>query len=66
MEQKPFEISEEDFRKVVIDYLLYEQNVDAGEYSNNVLNKVMYSSDITSTDNSVIISMAKENSTSED
>lgn len=57
--QKPFEISEEDFRKTLTDYLLFKKGIDATEFRNNVTEKVLYSSEITSLGNEVVISLEK-------
>lgn len=56
---KPFEITEEDFRKTAMDYLMYKKDIDAKEFSNSLFDKVMYSSDITAGDDTVTINMRK-------
>ncbi len=57
MPKKPFEVTEEDFAKTVMDYLLYEQHTDVKEFSENLIRKVLYSSTITSDDNSININI---------
>ena len=47
MPKKPFALYEEDFNKVVFDYMLYEKNVDIKELGENITEKVLYSSDVT-------------------
>ncbi len=59
MPKKPFEISEEDFSKTVLDYLLYEQQIDVKTYTENVMKKVLYSSTISSSNHSLDISINK-------
>lgn len=59
MPQAPFEIAEEDFRKAAMDYLLFEQEIDASEFGNALLEKVMYASDIDVAEESVVVSLGK-------
>ena len=44
--QQEFEIFEEDFKKVVMDYILFENGVDVKTFNDNLLNKVLYQSGI--------------------
>ena len=46
MPEKEFEIFEEDFTKTMMDYLMYKNEIDVKEFSDRLLAKVMYSSDI--------------------
>lgn len=39
-----FQIVEEDFRKTIMDYLLFENGIDSKEFRNEVANRVLYSS----------------------
>lgn len=55
--EKEFEISEEDFTKTMMDYLMFKQGIDVKEFSETLIKKVMYSSEITSTDNKILISL---------
>ena len=55
--EKEFEISEEDFTKTMMDYLMFKQGVDIKEFSDALIKKVMYSSEITSEDKKVFISL---------
>ena len=41
--EKEFEISEEDFTKTMMDYLMFEKGIDVKEYSEELINKVLYS-----------------------
>ena len=59
---KPFEITEEDFRKTAMDYLMYKRGIDAKEFSNSLFEKVMYSSDIEADNESVTVTMRKGDS----
>ena len=43
--QQEFEIFEEDFKKVVMDYILFENGVDVKTFNDNLLNKVLYQSE---------------------
>lgn len=60
MPEKPFEICEEDFTKTMMDYLMFKQGIDVKEFSESLVKKVMYESDITSKNNSVVISISSE------
>ena len=57
MPKKPFEVSEEDFAKTVMDYLLYVQKIDVKQFSENLIRKVLYSSTITSDEKSININI---------
>ena len=46
MPQKPFEIFEEDFKKIAMDYLLFENNIEVTEFNNTLLNSALYKSEI--------------------
>jgi len=46
MPEKEFEIFEEDFTKTIMDYLMYKNEIDVKEFSDKLLSKVMYSSNI--------------------
>lgn len=60
MPRPPFEITDEDFAKTVMDYLLYEQKTDVKEFSDAILRRVLYSSTITGDDDAVNIRVKKE------
>ena len=55
--EKEFEISEEDFTKTMMDYLMFKQGIDVKEFSDTLIKKVMYSSEITTYDKKVLISL---------
>ncbi len=57
MPEKPFEIYEEDFIKTMMDYVLFKQGIDAKEFGERLLQKVLYSSQISQNDNDTIIKL---------
>ena len=57
--EKPFEISEEDFTKTMMDYLMFKKGIDVKEFSDKLVKKVMYESDITSKNKTISISLKK-------
>lgn len=46
MPEKPFEVSEEDFIKTMMDYEMNKRNIDAKEFNDKLMQRVLYSSDI--------------------
>ena len=63
MPEKPFEIYEEDFTKTMMDYLMFKEGVDVKDFSDNLLRKIMYDSEITSGSNCISISVSKDGDT---
>ncbi len=57
MPEKEFEISEEDFTKTMMDYLMFKQGIDVKEFKDTLVKKAMYSSEITLDDKKVVISL---------
>ena len=55
MPKKPFEISEEDFKKTAMDYICFKNGIDAKEFGEKLLNAALYGSEVTSDDNGVNI-----------
>lgn len=55
MPEKPFEIYEEDFAKTMMDYLMSKQGIDVKEFSDALIKKVMYDSEICTKGNDVTI-----------
>lgn len=45
MPEKPFEITEEDFRKTALDYLCFKKGIDTKEFGERILNVALYSHD---------------------
>lgn len=60
MPEKPFEIFEEDFLKTMMDYELYKRGVDAKEFEENVLKRVLYCSQLSQTQNETIITLKQK------
>ena len=58
--QKPFEIYEEDFRKTAVEYLMFTKGVDAKSFSENLLDAVMYSSQVDNDRENVVITLKKD------
>ena len=46
MPETPFEITEKDFKKVVLDYMLFEKGIDKKDFEKTLLESVLYKSDI--------------------
>lgn len=60
MPKKEFEIYEEDFTKTVMDYLMFEEGIDVKEFQQRLINKVLYSSEISDMDGVVSINLKEE------
>jgi type I restriction enzyme M protein len=54
---QPFQVSEEDFRKTAMDYLMYKRGIDSREFSDRLFETVLYSSTVESDDDHIRISM---------
>lgn len=57
--QEPFEIFEEDFRKTAMDYLMFQQGIDAKAFGEKLLDTAMYSSRVSADNESVTLTMRK-------
>lgn len=57
MPKPAFEICEEDFAKTVLDYLLFEQQIDPKQFADSITRKVLYSSTISKIEESVNINI---------
>ncbi len=57
MPEKPFEIYEEDFIKTMMDYELFKQGIDAKEFDESLLQKVLYSSQVSQNEGDTIITL---------
>ncbi len=55
MPEKPFEISEEDFKKTAMDYICFKNGIDTKEFGEKLLNAVLYGSEVSSDDTGVNI-----------
>ncbi len=55
MPEKPFEISEEDFKKTAMNYICFKNGIDTKEFGEKLLNAALYGSDVSSNDTGVNI-----------
>lgn len=60
MPEKPFEISEEDFKKTAIDYICFKQGIDTKQFNEKLVNTILYTSDITYDNDCVCIKVSKD------
>ena len=58
MPEKPFEISEEDFKKTAMDYICFKNGIDTKEFGEKLLNAALYGSEVTSDDTGVNIKIS--------
>lgn len=61
MPEKEFEIYEEDFTKTMMDYIMYQEGIDVKEFSNKLIEKVMYSSSIAENGEGYVITLKGDN-----
>ena len=59
MPEKPFELYEEDFIKTIMDYEMYKRGINAKEFGDKLLQKVLYGSTVTGTEESTNILVEK-------
>lgn len=57
MPQKPFEVFEEDFKKTAMEYLMFQQGIDAKGFGERLLQATMYTSSVSADDEHVNISI---------
>lgn len=57
MPQKPFEISEEDFIKTMMEYQMFKNGINSKELKDSLLDEVMYGSQITSNNGDIVITL---------
>ncbi len=57
--EKPFEITEEDFKKTALDYICFKKGIDTKEFGDDLLNAVLYCSDVADDDGKVSIRISK-------
>ena len=55
MPEKPFEISEEDFKKTAMDYICFKNGIDTKAFGEKLLNAALYGSEVSSDDTGVNI-----------
>ena len=58
--EKPFEIFEEDFIKAMMDYELFKRGIDAKEFEEDLLQRVLYSSVISQNEAGTLITLKDE------
>ena len=61
MPEKKFEVFKEDFSKTMMDYLMFQKQIDAKYFSEKLASKVMYNSTVSSYENNVIITLKGAN-----
>ena len=59
MPEKPFEISEEDFKKTAMDYICFKQGIDTKKFGEKLLKAILYSSKVISDDTGISIRLPK-------
>ena len=52
--EKDFEISQEDFTKTIMDYLMFKNGIDIKDFSDKLVNKVLYSGAVESNDKGIV------------
>ncbi len=57
--QQEFEIYEEDFKKVVLDYIFFENKIDVKEFNDKLLNSVLYQAEIS--DDKLVLDLQRGN-----
>ncbi len=60
MPEKSYEVTEEDFIKTIMDYEMYKKNIDVKDYKETLINKILYSSNITDIDKGILLECNKE------
>lgn len=55
VEEKSFEIYEEDFRKTVMDYLMFQQDIDVKDFIDKLMQKVLYGSEVNGSNDGVTV-----------
>lgn len=61
MPEKPFEISEEDFKKTAMDYICFKNDIDTKAFGEKLLNAALYGSEVSSDDTGVHIKIGGGN-----
>ncbi len=60
MPEVPFEISEEDFTKTMMDYLMFKEGIDVKEFNEALMKKVLYNSEVKQEKEKVVITLKGE------
>lgn len=58
--KKPFQITESDFNKTIMDYLMYKEDVNVKEFKSRLANTALYSSEISLKGSNVQINLKKD------
>ncbi|MBQ4072886.1 MAG: N-6 DNA methylase [Clostridia bacterium] len=61
MPEVPFEITEEDFTKTIMDYLMFKEGIDVKEFNDSLMKKVLYNSEVKQEKGDVVITLKGEN-----
>lgn len=61
MPEVPFEITEEDFTKTIMDYLMFKEGMDVKEFNDSLMKKVLYNSEVKQEKGDVVITLKGEN-----
>lgn len=61
MPEKEFEIYEEDFTKTMMNYIMYQEGIDVKEFSDKLIEKVMYSSRVAEDGEDYVITLKGDN-----
>jgi len=61
MPEKEFEIYEEDFTKTMMDYIMYQEGIDVKNFSDKLIEKVMYSSCVAEDGEDYVITLKGDN-----
>lgn len=59
MPEKPFEIFEEDFVKTIMNYEMFKQGIDVKEFNEQLLQQILYSSEVSENEDATQISLSK-------
>ncbi|MBQ3116076.1 MAG: N-6 DNA methylase [Clostridia bacterium] len=57
----PFEITEEEFTKTIMDYLMFKEGIDVKEFNDSLMKKVLYNSEVKQEKGDVVITLKGEN-----
>ncbi len=61
--QTPFELTKKDFKKVVLDYMLFENGIDKKKFEETMLQSLLYDSKINISDSKISIELGKSDET---
>lgn len=61
MPEKPFELFEEDFVKTMMDYEMYMRGIDAKKFGSQLMETVLYGSEVSEKEDTTVIEIKKKN-----